>query len=98
MNNYLDDLMKNHRLISDSSDYDISHDKQIGGKKKSRSLSRTDSSVPSGGFPPIFICTKEEKEREQSETKARGYATSKSSVSIKKILDIRKDPEPFLSL
>ena len=116
MDNFLDMLMQNSRLITDSSDYNVkelndivSDEYKLQNKKKTNKTKKSKrmrggagdeiniKTAPTGGFPPIFICNKEEKEREELENKNRGYATSKAAVQIKQILEKRKS-EPFLTL
>jgi hypothetical protein len=77
MDRHLDMLMKNYQLQSDSSDDYYNH--QQGGE----------SSVPTGGFPPIIQCTKKDidKKKEEDEN-VRTYAPI--GVSIKQILNERK--------
>jgi hypothetical protein len=49
---------------------------------------------PTGGFPPIFKCTRIEVQT-KDETKDRGYATKSTAVSIKEIMQQRRDETPF---
>ena len=49
---------------------------------------------PTGGFPPIFKCVREEIVKEE-EKKDRGYATKTTAVSIKEIMQHRRDETPF---
>lgn len=102
-NTYLDTMMTNHPLISDSSD-EQEHTleaiviKQNGGdpKKKSDQL----KNKPTGSFPPLYLMTPEELEREE-QNKARTFSapTSKTALSIKEIMQERRDDKkPFISL
>jgi len=94
-NNYVNDLMKNYPLDTDSismeSDDDIKQ--QFGGAD-------ADQDIPTGGFPPIYICQKKSPEdiltEKGEEINKREYSTHKTSVSIKDILTKRRKPEPFL--
>ena len=86
MNNYerkyINELMKNHYLESESDSINI---KQKGGKINNE---------PYGGFPPIFLCeTKEIKE--EDENKNREYNKHKNAISIKQIMEQRKNITPF---
>ena len=52
---------------------------------------------PCGGFPPIYICSNQEKIRE--ENKNREFTQpKKNTVSIKEIMQKRRDPTPFVSI
>jgi hypothetical protein len=88
MNNYerkyINALMKNHYLESES-------DTKINIKQKGGVL----QNEPYGGFPPIYLCdTKEIKEEEN--TKNREYNKHKNAISIKQIMEQRKNIKPFL--
>jgi hypothetical protein len=55
---------------------------------------------PTGSFPPIYEISQEQKEKEEKD-KNRGFATlkNKSSVSIKEIMqERREEKKPFLEL
>lgn len=103
MSTYFDIMMSNHPLISDSSDdYDNNLEsivvKQNGGdpKKKSDVL----KNIPTGSFPPLFLMTPEELEKEE-QNKARTFSasTNKTALSIKEIMQERRDDKkPFISL
>ena len=84
MNNYekkyITDLMKNHYLESESETPNI---KQKGGSKNE----------PYGGFPPIYLCETDETEKE--ENKNREYNKHKNAISIKQIMEKRKNTTPF---
>jgi hypothetical protein len=56
---------------------------------------------PNGGFLPIYICKdgiKRMKSREQEDVdiKTRQFKSHKSSVSIKKIMEQRRNANPFI--
>jgi len=46
---------------------------------------------PSGGFPPLTICKKYEKTK-----KLRGFSSIKSAVSIKDIIEKKKEKKDFI--
>uniref|UniRef100_A0A6C0E9T2 Uncharacterized protein n=1 Tax=viral metagenome TaxID=1070528 RepID=A0A6C0E9T2_9ZZZZ len=53
------------------------------------------SSVPNGGFPPIFLCDNKEQEK-QPDIKIREVAIKKDNiVSIKDIMKTRRDTTPL---
>ena len=85
MNNYerkyINELMKNHYLESESESINI---KQKGGS----------NNEPYGGFPPIYVC--ETKEIRDDENKNREYNKHKNAISIKQIMEQRKNIKPFL--
>lgn len=105
MSAYLDMLMTNNKLISDSSDRSDNepHDfnsvviKQSGGDPKNKS--DVLKKVPTGSFPPLFLVTKEEKEKEE-QNKARTFSAPSNMIalSIKAILQERRDEtkKPFI--
>ena len=53
-------------------------------------------SVPTGGFPPIYKCTKDDVKHEKNKKKLRGFTTNKTAVSIKEIMSERRDNIPFI--
>ena len=90
---YIDGFMKNchseYNIESSSSDSIETYNKQIGG---TNSIDR-----PTGGYPPIYICDiKKEKELIEEEKKSREYKTHKSTISIKDIMEKRRDIKPFI--
>lgn len=52
---------------------------------------------PSGGFPPIYLCSRIQISSEE-ENKNREYSSHKSAVSIKDILSKRREIIPFISI
>jgi len=51
------------------------------------------SNKPNGGFPPIYICKKQKDDMKLSKTDEktkREYETHKTTISIKSILDKRR--------
>lgn len=83
---YLDMLMRNHPLQSESEDSPCGT--LYGGIKKG-------VTVPFGGFPPIYLCSKGT-EVNTEERKSREYSTHKTAVSIKDIMQKRRDIVPFV--
>lgn len=80
---YLDGLMKNNWLNSESeSEYNIN---QKGGNRDE----------PYGGFPPIYICDKAEI-KEEKENINREYSKHNNALSIKQIMESRKDKKTFI--
>jgi len=100
--NYIDLLMKNNTLDSESPDYD-EYRKWTNGKMRGGDDAKVDSSkynMPSGSYPPIFICsTEKEKEIEEHQKqikKEREFQVNKQTVSIKKIMEERRKIQPFI--
>ena len=106
MSAYLDMMMTNHPLITDSSASDNENNynfnsvviKQGGGDPKNKNdiLKK----IPTGSFPPLFMITKEEQEKEE-QNKARTFSapSNKTALSIKEIMqERREDKKPFISL
>jgi len=89
----VDDLMKNHPSIYDetsiietnTSDNDIHP--LIGGASKD---------FPTGGFPPIHLCDPTKKEISDKDIKKREYVSHKTTVTMKEIMEKRRDVEPFI--
>ena len=86
MNNYerkyINELMKNHYLESESETLN----KQKGGSINNE---------PYGGFPPIYLCNTTEIKKEE-DNKNREYDKHKNAISIKQIMEKRKNITPFL--
>lgn len=100
METCVDMLMRNHKLVTDSSSeepmsYSSIIRKQMGGDKNS-----VIKNVATGSFPPIYFITPEEKEKEE-EVKNRTFSTlnKKTALSIKEIMQERRedDKKPFIS-
>ena len=55
-------------------------------------------SKPSGGFPPIYLCDKDDIDVEISDEtkKKREYKTHKTAVSITEIMQRRRNVQPFI--
>uniref|UniRef100_A0A6C0ACE8 Uncharacterized protein n=1 Tax=viral metagenome TaxID=1070528 RepID=A0A6C0ACE8_9ZZZZ len=109
---YINDLLKNHPLDTDTefsidrylekaigeteSELDETYKNQFGGG----------DNRPKGGFPPILICSDIDsdsdvallnKNKEKEKTK-REFESNKSTIKIKDILEKRKETKPFFSL
>ncbi len=80
---YIDDLLRNHPYSEDSMSDIYMH---IGGG----------NNKPSGGFLPIYICDKKVQQKEDENTKERLYKAPSTSVSIKTIMEKRRDVTPFI--
>jgi hypothetical protein len=87
-------LMRNYPLNTKDSE----HDSLQRNSSKSRGnvqLGGGDEDVPCGGFPPIYVCTKATVHKKE-ENKNREFAPKKSSLSIKDIMQKRRDATPFV--
>ena len=81
--NYIDDLMRNYPLDTESPDENMI---QVGGK--------SEEDRPTGGFPPIYFCIKIEptgnlETKEETKPK-REFGPPSSTVSIKSIMEKRR--------
>lgn len=87
---YINNLMENDTLEHvDSSTAEITYEQkktQKGGSSQH---------FPTGGFPPIIECIEDCDSNDY--IKQRKYVSHKSSVSIKNIMDKRKEVTPFIS-
>lgn len=90
---YVNDLMRNHSLDTESSDEHHILNIQTGG---AASTSGSDNDVPDGGFPPIFLCA--QKEVQEEENKNREYSKHKNAISIKQIMEKRRNTTPVVAL
>jgi hypothetical protein len=52
--------------------------------------------MPTGGFPPIFVCTNNQLQNQEHQ-KVRQFASNKTAISMKEIMELRRD-KPFISL
>lgn len=88
MSDYINEVMKNKLSeTSFDSEYDFpSVDIFMKGGKS--------SDVPTGGFPPLIICDKKEI-KEEEKNKVRALETKKTAISIKEIMEERKNVTPF---
>lgn len=79
------DIFKNYTLDTDSYEYnDHNHIYMQSGGTNDK---------PTGGFPPIYLCSElkdKTKEKQTDEKTKREYKTHKTSLSIKDILEKRK--------
>jgi hypothetical protein len=98
MSNYLDTLMTNNNVLSDSS-FDEPMKYTSIKKKKIISGGNIDN-IATGSFPPIYKMTEEEKEKKES-NKSKTFSTNKSK-SISDIQEIlrkrREDSKVFMDL
>ena len=111
---YLDDRFANHDLNSESDrSYHIHQDnnRAMKGGRHNDSISSSDilessiggvnaNNYPSGGFPPLYECNKEEtiSKITQKKKPTREYSTKKQFVSIKNIMEKRRENEPFIPI
>ena len=101
---YLKNLIKNYSIDEiASSTAEVNFIKK--SRKKNNKIGGSDQvHHPTGGFPPIYECSdcisKEElvEQNTHNDKKTREYESHKSSVSIKTIMDKRKEITPFISL
>jgi len=101
--NYVNDLMQNNDLQYDeysasiaSNESDSINNIFIGGGNKGGSQN---ISKPSGGFPPIYLCDKDDDvdvEISDENKKKREYKTHKTAVSITEIMQRRRNVQPFI--
>lgn len=86
------DIFVNHPLSTDSYEYpDYANISLMGGSN--------DENKPNGGFPPIYICNPKEEQEEkidEDEKTKREFKSIKTAVSIKSILEKRRDKTPFI--
>lgn len=97
MHSYVDMLMRNDAFENNYSESD-SYNENIILKQQGGDTDIT--TVATGSFPPIYIATKEDLEKEKELDKGRGFAKpNKTSVSIKEIMEKRRDDKkPFIAL
>jgi len=94
MDTYVNKIMSNHVFDSESSEnlyhlYSEKDETQTGGRNNAhRRGGNGTENRPRGGFPPIYIVDKKEKDEEQS--KNRQLSSRKTSVSIRDILNSKK--------
>ncbi len=98
MNRYkscVDDILTNYQYNDDTESE--SDDIQIGGMMNViNKVGGNNINVPTGGFPPIYICEKEDVEEDKDITK-REFKVHKTTISIKDIMKKRRDVKPFIS-
>ncbi len=95
IDNYINALMENHSLTTESEGID--KDTMI---KLSGGQSKNEAQGPTGGFPPITLCEKDISKEVLSddEKQKREYSSHKTAVSIKDIMEKRRDVTPFITL
>lgn len=89
MQSYVDSLMVNNELITDSSFEDPNEYTNIKNQKGGNDNINNSAT---GSFPPIYIMTSEQKEKnEKDKQRTSSGNKNKSAVSIKDIMKIRRD-------
>lgn len=103
MTSYVDMLMQNNPFENNSSDEYSKVNKNLTIEQHGGDIEQKTKNIKkfaTGSFPPIYIVTKEELEKELD--KGRGFAKpNKTAVSIKVILQERRDDidkKPFIML
>ena len=110
--NYLNMLYKKYPSFDSNSDNNIQKGgakKKLNKKTKTRKLSRTEKynyepeitiiekgSVPFGGFPLIYLCDNVNQQT-INPSKNREYSRLQSSISIKDIMQKRREVTPFMT-
>lgn len=92
-NRYLDKLLENN-IIDSTSSSNAEIILEGGGNDDCKDF-------PTGGFPPITICNKQDNifaNINNKEKKQRHFESDKKAVNIKDILDKKKDIKPFFDL
>jgi len=94
--NYINDMMMNHTLETDSP---LSIAQPVDNILVGGTMKGGIDSEPNGGFPPIVLCNdaKEDEFSDSDDIKVRQYNSHKNAVSIKQIMDKRKEVTPFIS-
>jgi hypothetical protein len=89
-------LMRNYPLNTKDSEYDpLQKNSSRSHKTVQHGGGEGDEDMPNGGFPPIFVCTKATVEKKE-ENKNREFSSKKTSLSIKDIMQKRRDATPFV--
>jgi hypothetical protein len=101
MNHYLDIISRNHELSEFSSPSTPTRNHfrdamivQAGGDLKNKK--DMFKNTPTGCFPPIYKIKKEDKEKEKTTDKTRAFAQLKTALSIKDIMESRRDTKPVI--
>lgn len=108
--NYINDLMKNHPLSTETELSDNDNLKKVIGETETeydenfieQIAGGNENLEPYGGFPPIYICKNIKSDDDiymlikKNKKTQRGYETQKSSVNIKDIIEKRKNTKPFI--
>lgn len=87
---YLNMLMRNYPLHDSDSEIYI---KMNYTKKQKGGININD--IPTGGFPPIYLCQKSNKNIIKNTE--REYLSKNIALSIKEIMEKRRDVKPFIS-
>jgi len=88
MDNYVDRLMTNNFIDSDSEEFAHLYSENINRKNYYGGKPIRQNNMPSGGFPPIIIIENKLKEQEKDKEKKRFFSVSNDNkkLSIKDIL------------
>jgi len=99
MESYVDMLMRNEPFENNYSSEEY-HDMKNNIKLKQTGGQVDIKSKATGSFPPIYLATKEDMEKEKEMDKNRGFAKpNKTAVSLKEIMEKRRDDKkPFIEL
>jgi hypothetical protein len=109
--NYIDELMVNQPSNEEQRSYSESEyflddkfktDQKGNYRKYGHDGGKLNEVIGLGGFPPIYLCTPDEKAtttpfEDDSKTK-REFSKSKAAVSIANIMEDRKQIKPFINL
>jgi hypothetical protein len=91
------DINKNYPLDIDSYTIPTPDEPVISNTfKHKQSAGQTNTDIPTGGTPPIYLCESIKDNETNDEQSKREYKTHKTAVSIKNILEKRRDVKPFL--
>lgn len=96
------DLFQNNPLDTDSyDDPNTEHESNNGNNKNDNNTQYGgNDDIPNGGFLPIYICNKEKVniQTNDDDKSKREYKTHKTAVSIKQILEKRRENTPFIKI
>ena len=87
-------FFQNQSLSTESYDYPLKDTQELIGGDDSN------NDIPNGGFPPIYLCKlikNNDPFKSDNKKQKREYETHKTAVSIKSILEKRRDITPFIS-
>ena len=84
--NYINYLMQNYPLESDN----VDSFSMEGGQQE-------ETDLPNGGFPPIYICAKNDPAElfDDTQPAKREYSSHKTTISIKDIMEKRRKLRPI---
>jgi hypothetical protein len=68
---------------------------KMGGSNKKNNSPKNKST---GSFPPIYKISHQEIKKEKEEDKNRGFAKNKSIISIKDIINDRRNEDSFIEM